>query len=93
MEVRKDLGVSHAVFFRSLAQLPDGWVSETHPEGATLAYGGGRVTIELEPERERRIGLIRIPFTPTVFRFEGLSDDEREAFQSRFDLTFQRGGG
>jgi hypothetical protein len=93
MEVQKDLGVSHAVFFRSLAQLPEGWVSETRSTGATLEYGGGTVTIELAPECERRIGLIRIPHTPTVFRFEGLSDVEREAFQSRFDLTFQRGGG
>lgn len=93
MEVRKDLGISHTVFFRSLEQLPEGWVQETRPDGATLSYASGQVTIELEAECERRLGLIRIPYTPTVFRYQGLSEEERHQFQARFDLTFQRGGG
>ncbi|MBP80618.1 MAG: hypothetical protein CL395_01430 [Acidiferrobacteraceae bacterium] len=93
MEIQRELGVSHAVFFRSLAQLPAGWVHETRSDGATLRYAGGRVEISLGEECERRIALICIPYTPVMFRYYGLSEDERNRFQARFDLTFFRGGG
>ena len=93
MEIQRELGVSHAVFFRSLAQLPAGWVHETRSDGATLRYAGGRVEISLGEECERRIAQICIPYTPVMFRYYGLSEDERNRFQARFDLTFFRGGG
>jgi hypothetical protein len=87
------MGVSHVVFFRSLSQLPEGWVQQTRDDGATLTYAGGTVEIILGKECERRLGLIRLPYTPATFRYTGLSDEEREKFQARFNLTFQRGGG
>ena len=87
------MGVSHVVFFRSLAQLPEGWVQQTREDGATLTYAGGAIEIILGKECERRLGLIRLPYTPVTFRYTGLSDQERENFQTRFNLTFQRGGG
>ncbi len=87
------MGVSHVVFFRSLAQLPEGWVRQTRDDGATLAYAEGSIEIILGEECERRLGLIRLPYTPVTFRYTGLSDEEREKFQARFNLTFQRGGG
>ena len=93
MEMQREMGVSHVVFFRSLAQLPEGWVQQTRDDGATLAYAGGTIDIMLGEERERRLGLIRLPYTPVTFRYTGLSDEDRERFQERFDLTFQRGGG
>ena len=76
MEMQCEMGVSHVVFFRSLAQLPE-----------------GSIEIILGEECERRLGLIRLPYTPVTFRYTGLSDEEREKFQARFNLTFQRGGG
>ena len=93
MEMQREMGVSHAVFFRSLAQLPEGWVLETRTDGATLGYAGGRIDILLGDESERILGLIRLPYTPVTFRYTGLSEADREKFQARFDLTFQRGGG
>jgi len=93
MEMQCEMGVSHVVFFRSLAQLPEGWVRQTRDDGATLAYAEGSIEIILGEECERRLGLIRLPYTPVTFRYTGLSDEEREKFQARFNLTFQRGGG
>ena len=93
MEMQCEMGVSHVVFFRSLAQLPEGWVRQTRDDGATLAYAEGTIEIILSEECERRLGLIRLPNTPATFRYTGLSDEEREKFQARFNLTFQRGGG
>ena len=93
MEMQCEMGVSHVVFFRSLAQLPEGWVRQTRDDGATLAYAEGSIEIILGEECERRLGLIRLPYTPVTFHYTGLSDEEREKFQARFNLTFQRGGG
>ncbi len=93
MEMQCEMGVSHVVFFRSLAQLPEGWVRQTRDDSATLAYAEGSIEIILGEECERRLGLIRLPYTPVTFRYTGLSDEEREKFQARFNLTFQRGGG
>ena len=93
MEMHREMGLSYAVFFRSLAQLPQGWVCETHNDGATLSYAGGNIEISLGPECERRIGLLCLPYTPAIFKYHGLSEDERDEFQTRFDLTFQRGWG
>ena len=93
MEMQREMGVSHAVFFRSLAQLPEGWVRQTRSDGATLAYGDGIIDIRLDQEQERCLGLIRLAYTPVIFRYTGLSDQDREKFQARFDLAFQRGGG
>ena len=93
MEMQREMGVSHVVFFRSLAQLPEGWVLETRADGATLGYAEGRIDILLGDECERILGLIRLPYTPVTFRYTGLSEQDREKFQARFDLTFQRGGG
>jgi hypothetical protein len=36
---------------------------------------------------------VNIPFVEVTFTYAGLSEAERGCFQSRFDLTFQRGGG
>ena len=93
MQMQREMGVSHVVFFRSLAQLPEGWVRQTRSNGATLAYADGTIDIMLDEECERSLGLIRLPYTPVTFRYTGLSDSDREQFQARFDLTFQRGGG
>ena len=93
IEIKRELGVTHAMFFRSLAQLPEGWVTEVRADGATLAYKSGTIDIDLDEQCERRIALMRIPYTPANFRYQGLTGVEQEQFQARFDLTFQRGGG
>ena len=92
--VHREMGLTYADFFRSLSQLPCGWVHETHPDGATLQYADGTIQISLGPQCERRLtALVIIPFIEVVFKYVGLSEAERKRFQIRFDLTFQRGGG
>ena len=93
IEIKRELGVTHTMFFRSLAQLPDGWVTEVRADGATLVYKNGTIDIELDAQCERRIALMRIPYTPANFRYKGLTGVEQTQFQARFDLAFQRGGG
>ncbi len=94
MILRREMGLTYADFFRSLSQLPCDWVHETYSDGATLQYADGTINISLGPQCERRLtALVNIPFVEVTFRYAGLSEAERGCFQSRFDLTFQRGGG
>ena len=94
MILRREMGLTYADFFRSLSQLPRGWVHETYSDGATLQYADGTIHISLGPQCERHLTtLVNIPFVEVTFTYAGLSEAERGCFQSRFDLTFQRGGG
>ena len=94
MTIRKEMGLTYTDFFRSLSQLPGGWVYETYSDGADLQYAQGTIQISLGPQCERRLSaLVKIPFIEVIFKFVDLSEAEIDRFQSRFDLTFQRGGG
>ena len=94
MTVRKEMGLTYTDFFRSLSQLPGGWVHETYSDGATLKYADGTIKISLGPQSERRLSaLVKIPFMEVIFKYVDLSEAEIVRFQSRFDLTFHRGGG
>ena len=94
MILRREMGLTYSDFFRSLSQLPGGWVIETYSDGATLKYADGTIQISLGPQCERRLtALVKIPFIQVIFKYVDLSEVERKRFQSRFDLTFQRGGG
>ena len=94
MTLRREMGLTYSDFFRSLSQLPGGWVHETYSDGATLKYAEGTIQISLGPQCERRLtALVKIPFIQVIFKYVDLSEVERKRFQSRFDLTFQRGGG
>ena len=94
MTVRKEMGLTYSDFFHSLSQLPGGWVHETYSDGAILKYADGTIQISLGPQCERRLSaLVKIPFMEVIFNYVDLSEAEIDRFQSRFDLTFQRGGG
>lgn len=89
----RELGFSHAEFFRSLP------AAIAHREYVVcgnmlrLDYEQGRVEIELGPEQVRAIASLRIPNTKVTFTFYKLSQSQREQFMQRFNLYFQRGGG
>ena len=94
MTLRREMGLTYSDFFRSLSQLPGGWVHETNSDGATLQYADGTIQISLGPQCERRLtALVKIPFIEVIFKYVDLSEVDRKRFQSRFDLTFHRGGG
>ena len=92
--ISREMGLTYAEFFRSLSHLPFGWVYETYSDGADLQYAKGTIQISLGPQCERRLSaLVKIPFIEVIFKYVDLSESEIRSFQSRFDLTFHRGGG
>jgi len=92
-DTSKDMGVSHADFFRLLPRAMGDIPYRV--EGTTVngEIGSGTVSIELGKQQERRIALLAIPFAEVTFSFNGVGEDERTEFMRYFDLRFQRGGG
>ncbi len=62
-------------------------------DSAVVSIGRGRLFLcwhELPP---RRIALMCMPRMTVGFRFEGVTEEARQAFMRYFDLYMQRGGG
>ena len=93
--VTLEMGYSVAEFERVLplamrdwpvsGELPRWQISDTN--GSMLAV------IELNPQPERMIGMLRIPVLMVTIRFDSLSAQVRNEFMQRFERGFHRGGG
>ena len=89
----REMGLTHAEFFKSLPAALDHQPYERTASGVRVDYGDRSLEIDLGPQQERRIALLRLPYADVQFRFRGFPDDAREVFMQRFDLCFRRGGG
>lgn len=63
------------------------------PGQARVQIGGGQLLLSWQALSDRQIALMRMPRLAAQYRFEGLSDDARQAFMRFFDLFMLRGGG
>ena len=95
IELQREMTISHQDFRRLLpAATPGCRVVEPGDRfEVTQIIGEGRLLIDLGPQRERRLGALRLPVTDVGLRFSGFDRRGYEAFLKRFDLAFQRGGG
>jgi hypothetical protein len=91
--LRREMGMSHAEFFRSLPAAMGEQAFSICGSTVTAENGSRRLIISLAPEQERRIALLRLPVTWVIFDFTGYSEAEVEAFMRRFERHYQRGGG
>ena len=64
-----------------------------HDDSVTVDLTEGCLTVELGPELERKIALMRVVHMPVTLTFEGFSDVAYVETLGRFDRAFQRGGG
>ena len=93
IEYSREMGLTHSDFWRLLPR-----AMGDHPytrEGDTVQarVHQGTLTIHLGPTQERKIALLRLPYSVVAFRFEGVHKEQQMAFKTHFDLHFQRGGG
>jgi hypothetical protein len=58
-----------------------------------IDYAGGKVTITLKPQQQRRIALLNVPYTPVTFEYANLDEAAIGAFMKDFMRSYQRGGG
>ncbi len=92
--IKKDMGITHAEFLRLLPRALDG--NGFNVAGTTITFNdhsGRALTIQLGPEGERRIALMRIATTPVSLHFQGYDEAALALFMTRFDRAYQRGGG
>lgn len=93
VDYSKEMGVTHADFFRLLpaAMGEHSYRIDGHTVHGEVAHG--TVVIDIEEQQVRRIALMAIPFAKVNFKFRGVSPEQLKAFTAHFDLRFQRGGG
>jgi len=89
----KEMGVTHADFFRLLPRAMGDTPYQLDDRTVRGELDGGTVSIHLGDAQVRRIALLRIPYAEVSFSFSGVDDAERLRFMQHFDLHFQRGGG
>lgn len=91
--IARDMAITPSDFFRLLPRALDGEVYAATPDGVTLGDARRGVTIAIRPLEPRRIALLTIERCEVVFVFTGYSPADREAFLTRFDRAYHRGGG
>ena len=91
--LEREMGFGHAEFERLLPRALAGWSWRRDGDAVQVTVADGAVTIELGPERTRRIALLSLPVTPVTLRWRGLDAATWEAFLRRFDSYYRRGGG
>lgn len=93
MKIEKEMGFSHADFFRLLpSAMGDNPYEVDGPEvNCTLPTGTLKIT--LGEERERRLVLVVIPCTTITFEYINVSEEDHENFKKYFELRFMKGLG
>ncbi len=87
------MGIDHAELFRRLPAAVGFRDYRVVEKRIILEESHRSIHILYSDEKIRRLGAMRVPITRLEFRFAGYGEDEIEAFMSRFDLYFRRGGG
>lgn len=89
----REMGLTHADFWRLLPRAMGEHPYTVSGNAVQATVAGGQLEITLGPAEERRIALLRLPYSVVSFTFTGLDELQQQAFKAHFDLHFQRGGG
>lgn len=93
IEYSREMGLTHADFWRLLPRAMGDHSYSRDGDSVTGTVHNGTVKIDLGPPQERRIALLRLPFSEVSFLFSGVTETQQQVFKKHFDLHFQRGGG
>lgn len=89
----RDMACLEADWLRWLPSAIGEHFYKLHPGRAGVRLGDGALGLTWQVAEPRVIGLVRLPRLLVRFRFGGVSEVDRQAFMTRFDLYMQRGGG
>ena len=95
---RKLMSISRAEFEASARAMDAGAILEAAGDAIVAGYGlsaNGSARVRYTPLPPRTIGggLLTLPQAEVTITFENASEAEQQAFQRRFEISFQRGGG
>ena len=91
--VEKEMGMTHADFFRSFPNILRGEKFSIKGDRVRIISESGTWTIELGPESTRNIALLSLPRITVTLKFEHYKETDRRSALERFDRAFQRAGG
>lgn len=92
--VTKRMSLSEGEFRTSVAALLPDASAWTGVGPILLPVGSGHVALSYDGRPSLRLGgLLELPQADVSLTFDGVSPDERAAFERRFWVAFQRGGG
>ena len=91
--VEKEMGMTHADFFRSFPNVLQGEQFSINGDRVSILSESGTWTIELGPESTRNIALLTLPRIIVTLKFEHYKEIDRISALERFDRAFQRAGG
>lgn len=89
----REMGLTHDDFWRLLPRAMGEHVYDVDGTTVRADVNTGKLEITIGPPLERKIALLRLPYSVVSFRFTGVSETDQLAFKAHFDLHFQRGGG
>jgi len=89
----REMGLTHSDFWRLLPRAMGEHQYETDGDVVKAVVADGTLVITLGPTLERRIALLRLPYSVVSFTFAGVEEQQQQDFKTHFDLHFQRGGG
>ncbi len=93
MRFERDMACTEAEWLRWLPEAIGSFDWSLRDHSALVRIGRGPLELSWREAEPRVIGLVRLPRLIVMFAFDGVADDERDAFMKRFDLYMQRGGG
>lgn len=92
---KRDMGYSEQEFFRILPSAVSGYTHRVEGNRVIISSSDKNQQLQLIINQlpDREIGMIRIPRIEVEFAFDNFSAGERKKFITRFDHSYQRGGG
>lgn len=92
---KRDMGYSEKEFFRVLPSAVSGYSHNIEGNRVIIVDSGGNQQLKLIINQlpDREIGMIRIPRIEVEFAFHNFPEEDRKNFMTRFDHSYQRGGG
>ena len=91
--ITHEMGLTPADFFHTLPQALGEQPFRISGSVVTLSKEQCRLTIQLVPQAERRLGRLFLPVTQVRLEFDGYTPEEINRFMERFWRYFHRGGG
>ena len=91
--VTKEMGFTHADFYRDIERVLGHVGYEKSETGVVSLDGDKRLQIDLSEQTQRKIALITLPVVHVTFTFDGHDEDDIKDFFDVYDRVFRRGGG
>lgn len=93
MKIEKEMGYTHADFFRLLPRAMGDNPYEINGLEVNCSLPSGSLKITLGEERKRELVLVVMSCMHVTFEYENVDDEDRERFIKYFELRFMKGLG